>query len=414
MTVGALTPDEVFTPRSAVVNDRMYISRDKHERALERALTGNKNIVIYGASGCGKSWLWKSFLGQREHPYMIANMAQASNLGGVGNVFENCFNRVERRAKTGSSFRAGGSLNLGPLKLSAQLIDTVKELEVEPFERCLALMSSLGKSRKSVIVIENFESIIEDERHINDLAGLITLVDDDDYASYGVKLLLVGVPDDIQRYFSKTKFAQTISNRLEEIPEVQRLSKNEAELLLRQGLIGLLNLKIDPDVSLERVAFITDYIPQHLHEIGLKIAFNAIESGSITHEDFMQAAIEWIKSSHSSDWAAISKRLDSITTKIGRRNQTLWAIGNIMKTDFTSGDVKSLIRQGFPASTSEIALNVSDVLKELASGDNPIIRIAPNGAAYRFVSPKYCIAIRTMITKDEEMIAIQEYDYLDD
>lgn len=54
-----LQPADVFTPRSSVINKEMYVPRARHEAALVRAFQGTKNIIIFGESGCGKSWLYK-------------------------------------------------------------------------------------------------------------------------------------------------------------------------------------------------------------------------------------------------------------------------------------------------------------------------------------------------------------------
>jgi predicted GTPase len=53
---------KVFTPRNNTVNKKMYIHRKELELELKRKINGSKHILIYGDSGCGKSWLYKKVL----------------------------------------------------------------------------------------------------------------------------------------------------------------------------------------------------------------------------------------------------------------------------------------------------------------------------------------------------------------
>ncbi len=54
-----IRPEDVFTPRSPVVNKSMYIDRPEYERELRLAMRSGYHVIIYGDSGCGKSWLYK-------------------------------------------------------------------------------------------------------------------------------------------------------------------------------------------------------------------------------------------------------------------------------------------------------------------------------------------------------------------
>lgn len=55
----AIRPEEVFTPRSAEVNPAMYVDRPEYQQELRRAIRSGYSVIIYGESGCGKSWLYK-------------------------------------------------------------------------------------------------------------------------------------------------------------------------------------------------------------------------------------------------------------------------------------------------------------------------------------------------------------------
>ena len=113
-----------------------------------------------------------------------------------------------------------------------------------------------------------------------------------------------------------------------------------------------------------------------------------------------QRAVElWAKGSLRAYCSAVAMRLNSRETKVSRRNQCIFSIGVIERSNFTYRDIEGIIREQFPESTQGVALNVSGELSRLASGDNPIIKRLPNDDAYRLASPKFRMAIRSMLEK---------------
>lgn len=395
-------PEKVFTPRSPDVNPEMYITRSNHEKALERALRGAKNIVIFGESGCGKSWLYKSKLAQLKASYMTANMANVSRLGSVTSVFADRFAKLKQSAVKSTSKSISAGINLGPIQVGAEVVREAEHLHSEPFERCLHALGGLQTTQRRFIVIENIESVIEDEDHVKDIAGLITLIDDEDYAIYDTKLILVGVPDDIQRYLSKSVYGQTISNRIVEVPEVERLQEGDAIALLKRGFVDLLNYEVEESANLTDLAWHADYIPQHLHEVGLEIAFLA-DNDKIVNSNIISEGIKnWIRTTFMADYTAIEAKMNSRETKAGRRNQTIYTVAHTDKSDFKVSDIELELRAHFPNSTDNIALNINQMLAELADQPTPIIRRTPKGDAFRFVNPKVKVCIRGMLRKTVE------------
>lgn len=397
-----LNPDDVFTPRSPEVNPEMYVSRSIQEAALERALKGSKNIVIFGESGCGKSWLYKRKLASLGASYLTANMANVSRLGSVTAVFADRYAKMKSFANSGEDLSLNAGFNLGIAKLDIGIVEKSEKLTTEPFEQCLAVIGNSLGGKRSYIVLENIESIIEDSTHVRDLASLITLVDDEDYAQYNTRLIIVGVPDDIQRYLSSTKYGQTISNRIVEIPEVERLSPSEAEGLLNKGFRDLLKYKIDAGVDVKKIGWHTDYIPQHLHELGLEISHLSHAEGRITSSNVAQAIQNWIQTTMVADSVVVETKMNARETKAGRRNQTIYTLAHTKKADFKVAEIEAELRAHFPKSTKKVALNVTQMLSELSQQPSPLVRRTPKGDAYRFVNPKLKVCARAMLLKSSD------------
>lgn len=403
----AMKVEEVFTPRSPTVNPAMYIERKRQEEALARAIKGTQNIIIHGESGCGKSWLLKKTLGDLNIAYFTVNMANAARLDSVNAAFADRFNSLAKKIKIGEDISMEGGISAGFAKADAGVVEKIEYLEKEPFENCVELLRRTSGDQKAFIVVENLESILSDSKKVSDIASLITLLDDEHYAQYKVRIILIGVPDDIQRYFANTQYAQTVANRLVEIPEVERLSRDDAETLLRRGFVDLLKLKIARGVALDELAWYADFIPQHVHEVGLEIGHLA-EDGEVTQEIITNALANWEQSSLTGDMAIIDQKMNARQTKAGRRNQTIYVIGNMDGVDFRATDVERKLREVFPQSTADIALNPAQTLAELSEDPNPIIRRNPKGDAFRFVSPKYriCIRSRLRIGDDERVVRV--------
>jgi hypothetical protein len=199
----------------------------------------------------------------------------------------------------------------------------------------------------------------------------------------------------------------TLSNRLTEIPEVARMSKDEASTLAANGFQKL-GYKLPKDHTAEfefykQLCWKTDRIAQHIHEYCLAIAHEAERHYLIIDKDVIaKAEKDWMAQSLMSDYVAIERRMNARETKAGRRNQVLYSLGKCEDEDFNSADIERLVRQEFPRSTNEIGLNIAGNLSELSSGDKPLIRRTPKGDAYRFTSPKYRMCVRTMLSKNAE------------
>lgn len=404
-------PEEVFTPRASTVNEEMYVNRAILESALTKALRKNLHILMHGQSGTGKSWLYKRTLESLNLPFVVANLANASRLGSITAELENVIQREERVSKVGYTETKGAEIGALGLKGGLSHAADYAIGKKEPFEQVLQVLNEKSGGNTSVLVLDNLEAIFN-EKHLKELADLITLCDDERYAQYNVKLLIVGVPSEVKSYYYKTPTTATVANRLDELPEISKLSKEECDELIERGFIEKLRYRVDKITEFkDHIRWITGGIPQLVHEYCLEVAIIAEESEQVDPRVTQEAEIEWLKRSHYFAYSAIESHMNERDTKAGRRNQTLLALGQCTTEEFKASDIEDIMREIFPASTTNTMLNTAQNLASLAGSDRPIIKRSSKGDAFYFSDPRYRHVIRAMlhVTEDErvERVAVE-------
>jgi len=396
-------PDEVFTPRAPTINPRMYIDRGKLEKDLAKQIRGGRHIILHGESGNGKTWLYKKVFSDHDVPHTVVNLANASRLGSLQMALKDKIKKQspgEKLSQKVVNKSAGLNVPFAKANISDQKIYEI--VEREPLEALMSLLYREASGKKSIIIFDNFEQIVEKPDVIKEISDAIILLDDEDYAQFGVKFCIVGVPSDIREYISNQASLETISNRVVEVPEVARLSLEESRALLKRGLIDELNLSVD-DQFIENAVWKTDRIAQHLHEFGLECAREAIENDRmLDQKSFERAELSWFSTSISVVQEAVSHNMNARETRAGRRNQLIYALGCLKTEDFKYADLETLIREEFPDSTRGVILNVAQTLSTIEKSQFPLVKRVPKGDAYRLINPKTKIAIRVMIRKSKD------------
>lgn len=402
MLIRNLKPEKVFTPRSADVNTEIYVTRPDLEKALKNALRGNLHMLIHGESGSGKSWLYKKTFKENEIKFIVANSANASRLGSIDLELKNLIDREGNELKISYDETKNAEINALAAKGGLSHKDSYTIGQKEPFESCLSLLNKKAKGNPSVLVIDNLEAAFT-EKLMKELADLIILCDDERYAKYNVKMLIVGVPSGIKEYYYKTPHHATVANRIHELPEVSRLGRDECKELITKGFVGLLKYNLENiDEIVSHIDWITDRLPQIIHEYCLELAYLGEENNkTITLEMLKEADAIWLNKSQYHSYAVIESNMNERDTKAGRRNQTLYALSFCEGEQFKAQDVEAILRKKFPISTKDTALNVPQTLSGLAKSDHPVVRKSPKGDAFTFHDPRYRIVLRTMLQKTD-------------
>jgi len=410
-----IRPEDVFTPRSASVNPRTYVSRPDLERALMLALRLPKHVVIHGESGSGKTWLYKKVLADIGYHLEVANMGLCAGSGTIAEVLRAGICR-EVTTSSGHVRTVDGGIP-GIAKAGVSQTDTKQQFH-DAFYEALAAVRGRARERNACLIFDNLEQVVQKKDLVRELAGYLLLLDDQRYADHEVKILLVGTSAEIRSLISQIKTSAPVANRISEIPEVARLSQDQAREFSENGLFGLLGceLAVASDEYktkiVSRIAYFSDRIPLHIQEVCFYLACAAEENSWVVSDALLTEAVkEWLKSSLVADVSRVQSNLNSIVTKIGRRNQVIYCLGQLTKYDFTVADVEAALKRQFPDSSSGVALNVPQILSDLASSGHPIIRRNPNSTSYRFIDPKYRIVIRWLLFKPDESEEIRVRDF---
>ncbi|MBE8966387.1 ATP-binding protein [Nostocales cyanobacterium LEGE 12452] len=403
-------PEEVFTPRASDVNESMYVNRPDLESNLIRGLRSGMHLLTYGESGSGKTWLYKKVLKNLNINVYIANLANASRLKSINAEFANLVNRGQQAKKTGYSETKKADLNAGVASGSLQHQGQYSFGEMEPFEACLSHIRNLSGNEQAILVLDNLESIRADQNLLTELANVITLLDDERYASYKVNLLIVGVPGDLREYYRATPNLTTVANRIREMPEVSRMTLDQCKNLIYQGFITELKYNIhDIDSVISHISWVTDRLPQRIHEYCLELAFIG-ESNNRTIDNTLldEADKFWLKQSLAANYTVIESMMNERDTKVGRRNQTLYSLGLIESEEFKWSDIEEIVRKEFLESTNNLTLNIPQILSGLSVKDNPIIKRSPKKDAYCFSDPKYRMCLRAMLRKSNNLDLVEK------
>lgn len=394
--------NEVFTPRRTDVNREIYVDRPELEKELRRALEGSLHAIVFGESGSGKSWLYKKVLGDMNVQIATANCANALRFGSLTNEIRQVtgIEIPKRLASMSEEKHAAVKIPIaeGGLK-STRKFDFA---EVDPLLECFRFLRDKAGDKNAILVVDNLEMIFRSEKIMEELASLITLLDDSRYAKYNVKLLIVGVPSGVRDYLSQMH--ASVGNRVAEISEVSSLSEQQVSTLVRKGFIDLLKVNIDQamlQMWQTHIFEVTMGFAQPVQEYCEQLAYVVEDADwNATMANLDTADNQWLKQGLSQASATIALLMNERETKIGRRNQVLYILGRINKRIFHVNDIESTLRVEFPASTEGTTLAVGQILSELSGGDTPIIKHSAKGPTYEFRDARFAMALRVLLQKE--------------
>lgn len=402
-----LRPDQVFTPRNAEVNTVMYVHRPLHETRLQEHLQSASHTVIYGESGSGKSWLYKKILGDEAKYWWIAvNMANATHARGnsIVSAISQALADPDKADKVGykeTKEAAIGMPSVASGKLSHESQYSVQS--PDPLLGCMQEIRNRAKSRQAVVVLDNLEAIFDDTERMKELGNIILLADDPIYSKCKIKFLIVGVVAQIRDYYAKLPNFLSVTTRLIELPEVSFFSKYQTDELVSKGFQTELGLKFSTkeinDLK-QHVHFVTLGLPFYIHEYCLELARVIVEQGGKYNRVFVrqQADSRWLETSLSQVYGAIEALMNSRVTKVGRKNQVLYALGQIADSTFDAAKIEKQLEKSFPElKNSKTNLNVGTMLGDIEQSQTSPIRRLAKGNQFAFSNPKFRMCLRTML-----------------
>lgn len=400
-----LEPEDVFNPRGEY-NEEMYVKRPQYEKIFRNALKSDM-CVLHGHSGTGKTWLSRRVLIEENYYFKPVNLASAANFNSIYTCFRNIMIREGWKIRT--NYSETKKANVTSIVANGGLSHTSQyNTEVDYFMEFLKFMSyrARNKNRKRFIVFENFESIMKNENLIKELTNLITLIDDDEVAKYRTTFIIIGATGDIQQYFTSVTNAHTIDNRVIELPEIRTLTTMQISELFNRGF-DRLDIRFYDESSrqsyIERISWITGGIPQRLHEYCLELSRICKENGWEAKKNFLDIAQkQWLSTSLNKNYACLNRIISQERFKTTRIKEILFCLGTKEKDRFTSLEICDDIKAEFLGTKEINELEVSTILDELCSINEPILYKDDVTKQYRFSDMKFLLCMRMMLYKDND------------
>jgi hypothetical protein len=402
----AKKPTEVFTPRQAEVNNDIYIHRAKHEKSLIRWLDNTMHGFIFGESGNGKTWLYKKVFSEHRINYKIANCTLAASKGSLrAEIFSAC---MPENTPIKMSYSETKEAGIEAVFASAGVAHE-GTYEITQEDKLLTSFKAISKTsnydKPSVIVLDNIETIINNPAIMDELADMIILLDDERYAKYKVKFLIVGVPIGVIEYFSRSKNRSSVSNRITELPSVSGFTQNETIEIVKKGFNELLKLDLS-NLVIEgigrRVYNRTLGVPQRVHEYCLALYY-ALEDNdwNPNQTSFEEADINWLEQGLRESYAAIEKHLTGAEGQ-NRKRQVLFTIGLFQSHQFTTTDIGETLRRTFTSEQITSDSGIGQILSGLTKGESPIIKQNKITKAYSVTDPRHIMCLRAMLRKNDD------------
>lgn len=394
---------EVFTPRNPVVNIDMYIPRKSLEKKLFRSVEGSMHSFLFGESGNGKSWLYKKVFVDNKINYVTANCANASRKNSIlEEIYSVC---VSNGKGTKVGYSETKKTKVTAIVAEGELSHEGQYEILQEDKLIIAFRSLYKKSHgnKSVIVLDNVETIFKSHDLMDELSDIIILLDDERYAQYNIKFLIVGIPNEVMQYFSASKNPTSVGNRIEEIQRVSGLDFPQVRDLVRHGLTAQLKIEIPSNMMkvLTRHIFeITLGVPQRVHEY-CECLGHCIEDNNWVYDENMIDLSDhrWLSKGLRECYSVISSFLNSEETSDGRRNQVMFSLGTNTSHDIDTFEVGKILKQEFPDTAPASNSGIGNVLSYLSKGDSPILKYIKNSNSYIFTDPRYLMCIRVILYK---------------
>jgi len=396
---------DVFTPRRSEVNSNIYIARPNIEKEVRRSIEGSLHTLIFGNSGNGKSWLYKKVISDLNATCAIANCANAIRFDSITTEIVNTILPKGSKELETIEEEMSAEMSVVVAKSNLKSKRKYKIMSEDPLLSAYHVLRKKANGSLAVLVLDNMESIIDNAKHMEELANIIILCDDNRYSKYNVKILLVGVPSRILEYFSKVKNLPTVANRIQEITEVSNFTETQVNAFVEVGFVRLLGVNI-PNAVLEEwkshIYNVTLGIPQRLHEYCEALAYILEDNKWEATTELLQTAdTNWCMQGLRESYCVIDSLMNDRETEIGRKNQVLYTMGKIKIHYFTSKHISDRLKKEFPNSTTGVTLAISKILTKLASIEPSIIKKSTKGNCYEFTDPRYLMTLRAMLIKEK-------------
>lgn len=343
------------------------------EKALTLATREHMHLVLHGESGTGKSWLYKKVFKENKIDYTSIDCANVARMQGFDKVFESKLaeNNIYQADKIKEEKHAKGKLAIAEGGLA-----TTREREMytlDPFLR-LVMISNKNLTKPHFFVVENFERISDEPKYLAELANLITLLDNDSYASFNIRFLIVGTIAEVRQMYASIPQLAPVANRLKELPRLRPLNKTEVQSFCNSGyeLVGFPLTESSNQKVGGYIFHATFGIPQRLHEFCLQhiriLLSNEGSTVDVENPDYLiSAGYSWLNESLIHFVGCIESVVGHKITY--RRRLVLYACMNLAGLagtgTFRVNEVETEVEQKFGRASNGSKLRVSSYMADL-------------------------------------------------
>jgi len=405
--------NDVFPLRNNY-SSQLYIQRPILERNFNKALDSNLCILLRGNSGCGKSWLTSYMLEKSDATYTFINLASANQYNSIYDIFLCKLNKI----KTGYSETKEAEVGI-PIARGLLQASNSYTLNYDYFVEYLKTLSG----NKKYLVFDNFESIISNNKIINELGCLITRMDDPEIQEYTTRFIIIGTNPEIQSFFGGLPNRDTIDNRIFEMPEVKGFTIEESIKLIIEGFHAL-DIRVNQCAEFcKKIQSLTNGEPQKVHELARTIAetchdnnVSVIDNPDFYSNELLRNSLQqWLSTSFSNNYSYLSFEFNNnLTSSKSLYNHVLFYLAEYDKIEFTLTQFYVGMTAYFPGIEAKLSKRATNMyLKRLASleGNNNVL-IEKGREIYTIRNYKNILCLRSMLHLKDDIVCMLDISEL--
>lgn len=382
-------------------DENEYIIRENLEKELSRALLRFRYILLSGESGCGKTWLTRYVIKSKK--YKFINLSEIRMMGGFIHYFESEVGEVMVERSETMKTQANAIVAAGGLESNKKYHRVNHYLDL-----------FLDKYKNNIIVLDNFESIINNEEILNDLSCIITMADDPKIVNSGVKFIIIGATSDLSKYFEEMPNYQTIANRVS-VVKIAGFNSIECEEYVKGRFkecgFGIVEIgKISEDIRKW-----TDGLPQSVCDLCYEIAisfYDALKDKiQFSENEYIMAIENWLNKRLIAEYSVISGLYNENIKTAKQNNYILYALKKYKCTTFSYTQVQAYIDELTPNKEVKglTKTGIKKYLQKLSETDtNRNILVQVGNGDFKIKSYKTYACIEYYVDIDEEQVKLKE------
>lgn len=388
--------DSVFANREDYSEDR-YIARNDCEKNVTRAINRFRYVFITGESG--KTWLTKNILSKMKYQYEYINLSEIALCGGLIEYIRDTFKEIETRrsetisAEANAIFASGGGKVIHEYRVNTDF-----------------LWEFIKKYKKKVVVFDNFESIIDNRKILNDISCLITLADDPRMQEHNPRFLIIGAVNDVVRYFQTMPNYQTIASRVKNVP-IYGFTDTETSNFVSKGFTkcGFSSNSMS-ELSM-KIHKLSGGLPQTVNDLCYYIAIEYCDNGEykleLDSEIMKRAERKWISERMLAEYSVIRGYFTENIADNELLNYVLFSMSKFDLREFSSSEIRAQaeVAMGDNVKKGLSVKKVKDYIERLADDtENRNILVKTNADGYRIKSYKTKACLLSLLYMENDKL----------